>query len=617
VRNFIRLFLFSSALGASVGLACAQTGLMDWNLAFSQPGLARASMSMVFDSGRGVTVMFGGRNASTLVPLSDTYQYAGTQWDLVATPHSPPARYWPGMAYDAHRQKMVLFGGQTNSTYFNDTWEFDGTDWTNIPTSHTPDAQSALSMTYDTCQQKTVLFSTQGATWEYDGTDWTRVETATAPPGRTQASMVFDTGRCRAVLFGGLDAGGSFNGLSDTWEFDGASWTQINTGTSPSRRWAHVMAFDTKRARTVLFGGYGPSSTSGQETNDTWEYDGTSWARAFTQVSPAPAEQRAMAYDASRSQMVLFGGIGPADAFLLTTAQFADVPPTEPYFDAANLMFEDGITTGCVPSDSPLTRLYCPNENVTREEMAAFIVRAITGTLTPAIYNHTPYFADVPASNLFFPHIQKLVDLGITAGCGVGIYCPTATIPRWEMAIFMVRARLGSHGVAFPTATIPYFADVPTNVAPNGVPFPYIQRSYEENITAGCGTNPLLVYCPNDLVTRGQMASFIMRGLFNETTTLPPTAPLLTAASPNTLASLLGTQITVTITGVNTAFTSLDTVTVPSGMLTVSNVTVNSATSISATLTTNPTTSAGPQSLVVTTGGVRLTLPLAIKVGTY
>ncbi len=51
-------------------------------------------------------------------------------------------------------------------------------------------------------------------------------------------------------------------------------------------------------------------------------------------------------------------------------------------------------------------------------------------------------------------------------------------------------------------------------------------------------------------------------------------------------------------------------------MLTVSNVTVNSANSMSATLTTNPTISAGPQSLVVT-GGMRLALPLAIKVGTY
>ncbi len=394
-------------------------------------------------------------------------------------------------------------------------------------------------------------------------------------------------------------------------------WTRVNTATSPSGRWGQAMTFDTTRARTVLFGGYGPGASGGQEANDTWEFDGTTWVQAVTLVSPAPAQQRAMAYDVSRSQTVMFGGLGPADAFTLTVAEFADVPSTAVYFDAANLMFQDGITTGCVPSDSPMTRLYCPNDTVTRQEMAAFIVRAITGTTTPAIYNPIPYFTDVPTTNQFFPHIQKLVDLGITTGCGaVGLYCPTATIPRWEMAIFMIRARLESHGAAFPTATVPYFADVPTNVEGNGIPFPYIQRSYEENITTGCGSNPL-IYCPNDLVTRGEMASFIMRGLFNQTTALGPTAPMLTGVSPNTMASTLGTQLMVTITGVNTNFQTLDTVVVPSGMLTVSNVVVNSGTSISLTLTTNATTPAGPQSLVVTTGGQRLTLPLAIKVGTY
>ncbi len=119
---------------------------------------------------------------------------------------------------------------------------------------------------------------------------------------------------------------------------------------------------------------------------------------------------------------------------------------------------------------TPQTRSFCPDDNVTREEMAAFIVRAVTGTTTPASYNHIPYFTDVPATNPFFPHIQKLMDLGITTGCAPGLFCPTDTIPRWEMAIFMVRARLALHGATFTTATRPYFADVPTNVEGNGMP---------------------------------------------------------------------------------------------------------------------------------------------------
>ena len=311
----------------------------------------------------------------------------------------------------------------------------------------------------------------------------------------------------------------------------------------------------------------------------------------------------------------LSGGTFPPSP-VTPPAEFSDVPSTAPYFDAANLMFLAGVTDGCVGSSDPSTRMFCPNDSVTREEMAAFIVRAVTGTTTPAIYNPTPFFTDVPTTNTFFPHIQKMMELGITDGCATGLFCPTDTVPRWQMAIFTVRARLALYGASFSYNSTPYFADVPTNVEGNGIPFPFIQRSYEENITAGCGINPL-VYCPDELVTRGQMASFIMRALFNETSTLGPTAPMLTGVSPNTMATTVGAQITVTITGVSTNFQTGDMVTVPSGMLAVSNVVVNSATSISATLTANANVVAGPQALVVTSGGQNLTLPLAIKVGTY
>jgi hypothetical protein len=189
-------------------------------------------------------------------------------------------------------------------------------------------------------------------------------------------------------------------------------------------------------------------------------------------------------------------------------------------------------------------------------------------------------------------------------------------MPRWQMAMFMVRARLALYGAAFSSAAAPYFADAPTNVEGNGQPFPFIQRAYEEHVTNGCGSNPL-VFCPDGVVTRGQMASFIMRALFNETTIPGPTAPQLTGVSPNTLPASPGSQITVTITGANTSFQTGDTVTVPSGMLAVSNVVVNSATSITATLATNGNAVAGPQALVATSGGQNLTLPLALRVGTY
>ncbi|MFN0172995.1 MAG: kelch repeat-containing protein [Bryobacteraceae bacterium] len=297
----------------------------DWNLAFTQASVSRWSMNMAFDSGRQVTVMFGGRDQSNTIPFSDTYEYASTGWNQVFTLHSPPARFWAAMAYDEHRRRIVLFGGQGGqgpvfSTHFNDTWEYDGNDWTSIPTVHSPVAQAALSMTYDSCRQKTVLFDRQGATWEYAGGDWTQVTTSTVPPARNLAALVFNPGRCRVMLFGGLPEVGPLNGLSDTWEYDGTNWIEINTGISPPGRWGHVMVFDTNRARAVVFGGYGPIYPSGQETNDTWEYDGNTWVQVFPAHSPGPEPQRAMVYDPARARGVMFGGAGnPGEAWEYTT----------------------------------------------------------------------------------------------------------------------------------------------------------------------------------------------------------------------------------------------------------------------------------------------------------
>jgi hypothetical protein len=350
--------------------------------------------------------------------------------------------------------------------------------------------------------------------------------------------------------------------------------------------------------------------------------DGTSYPGTYVCVTatPAPGCQFSSWSGATLdgSNCLTITADTTVAANFTTTAQFNDVPVTATYVDVANLMLLAGITTGCVQSTDPATRQFCPDEDGTRQEMAAFIVRAVTGTVTPAIYNRTSYFEDVPNTNPFFPHIQKLMDLGITTGCSQSpaLFCPTNTIPRWEMAMFLVRARLALYGASFSYNPEPYFADVLTNVEGNGMPFPFIQMSYDEHITNGCGTNPL-AYCRDGLVTRGQMASFIMRGLFNETMVIGPTAPILTGVTPNAVSLTAGSQITVTITGTNTNFQTGDTVSVPNGMLAVNNIVVNSATSISATLTVNANAVAGPPALVVTKGGQNITLPLAAKVGIY
>ena len=279
----------------------------------------------------------------------------------------------------------------------------------------------------------------------------------------------------------------------------------------------------------------------------------------------------------------------------LTTilATFADVSSTDVFLPAIDLLREYSITSGCGASPP----MYCPNDNITRGEMAVFVVRSVLMGGDNFTYNHSPYFTDVPPSYPFFQWIQKMYDLGITSGCGAGTYCPDDSVTRGQMAVFIIRARYGaSASFAYPSA--PYFTDVP---ATNGF-FSWIQKMKQVGITSGCGAT---TYCPDDNVTRGEMAVFIMRGAFNQL--LPAGAPTIASVSP--AAGPRGFMVMVTLTGQNTHWVNGTTV-VSTGLgLMATNVVVTNATTLTAQLVIAPNAVPGPYSLTATTGGEEATLP--------
>jgi hypothetical protein len=220
-----------------------------------------------------------------------------------------------------------------------------------------------------------------------------------------------------------------------------------------------------------------------------------------------------------------------------TTQVFSDVPPSEYYFDAVNLLKQKAITSGCGPTT------YCPASDITRAQMAVFLVRSVIGS-DNFTYTLTPYFTDVPATAFGFPWIQKLRDLNITEGCATNLFCPDDPVTRAQMAVFVIRARYGA-SASVGSYPYPYFTDVPEG----SFGFAYIQRMYQDHITNGCGPG---LFCPNNPVTRGDMALFLMRGAFNEL--LPPGTPVISQVSPTTVTP--GQTINLTITGVNTTFLS-------------------------------------------------------------
>jgi S-layer family protein len=176
---------------------------------------------------------------------------------------------------------------------------------------------------------------------------------------------------------------------------------------------------------------------------------------------------------------------------------FLDVPSNDPFYTDIGKLAARGVTVGCASGN------YCPNAPVTREQMAAFILRAI-GEFDPP----TPpsqRFNDVPPANPFYNSIDRLAVLNITVGCTPDhlFYCPADPVKRDQMSAFILRG-LGEFNP--PTPATQRFTDVP----PSNVFYNFIDRMAVLNITLGC-TPDQLMYCPNDSVTRAQMAAFLVR----------------------------------------------------------------------------------------------------------
>ena len=289
-----------------------------WTRKAEKSKLSRWSHSGAYDVNRGIFVIFGGQVGESTV-TSDTLEYDGVNLELVKIPQSPPPRVKHRMVYDSNRRVIVLFGGTPKDypleNFLNDTWEYDGNYWEKIETPHSPTPRFGFGMAYDSCRNKTVLFggfsdlTYISDTWEYDGSDWTEVDTINLPPtARSETAMAFDSDRCLSVLFGGETT--NLFALDDTWEYDGNIWLQRNFSLSPMRRWNHAMAFNPVEGKVVLYGGYGPEYPGGDLLDDTWVFDGQTWADLAHENSPGPLEHLRIVFDAIRKSIVLFGHHG-------------------------------------------------------------------------------------------------------------------------------------------------------------------------------------------------------------------------------------------------------------------------------------------------------------------
>jgi hypothetical protein len=179
-------------------------------------------------------------------------------------------------------------------------------------------------------------------------------------------------------------------------------------------------------------------------------------------------------------------------------SDFLDVPPSAVIYPYVMSFVGDGITAGCGGGN------YCPNNNVTRAQMAVFLLKAKWGpwwTPPPATGS---VFLDVPSGSFGAAYVEEVFHEGISGGCGGNNYCPNSNVNRQQMAVFLLKASRGS--TYTPPACAGIFGDVPCP----GTFTNYIEQLYNLGITGGCSASPLL-YCPTSNVTRGQMAVFVVK----------------------------------------------------------------------------------------------------------
>lgn len=342
----------------------------------------RAEGLMTWEPLQQQVLLFGGRRANRW--LTDLWAWDGTNWLERQARARPPPTTQRHLGWDEQGQEVVLVTEPSPASF--EQWRWKGSTWQRAPVRDggpgdlrfstsgarspepfaTPVTLVALgrdqfafgddsvwvrlgvswsnrthllatqprrdqAVVWDPFHERGVLFGGQsqqrlGDTWHWDGSGWALLSPAKAPPPRSGHALVWDAVRRRVVLFGGRSDTGL---LSDTWEWnaapreqsalggrtcgidaDGLTWTRADAVQAPPAREHHALAWDAARQRVVLFGG----SSDGGLLGDTWTWTGVTWEQHRQPQPPGPRERPALAWHPGSQRVVLFGGLGPAGA---------------------------------------------------------------------------------------------------------------------------------------------------------------------------------------------------------------------------------------------------------------------------------------------------------------
>ncbi len=373
VRDSGRLVMFGGSDGAAYRGETWQIDIdaatPDWSpfpVAQDRPS-PRARHRAIVDEARGRMIVYGGIQRSNVLNDVWSLDLAGTSvWTALAPSGStPPGRYAHAAVYDAARERMVMFGGATESGFANDAWALalsGSPAWAELTPSGTPPApRLAHAAIYDPMGDRMIVFgghgggTSYGDTWELSfagGGSWTQLAPLGGPPPTgLDFEAAYDPLRQRMILFGG----------TQTWalELSGTlQWQQLATSGMPPAPPAagHSVVYDSARDRLVVFAGLDSSLDETVAMHHRVYTLTLAGSPTWSQLGPClepPAGRfdHSAVYDAARDRMVAFGGVDPAryDAWSLQFAPVVNaVPRATPGAELAITTLAPNPTAGAV-----------------------------------------------------------------------------------------------------------------------------------------------------------------------------------------------------------------------------------------------------------------------------
>ena len=311
----------------------------------------RSLHEMVYDSARQRIVLFGGRFQKPTENtdygfLSDTWAFKNNEWTQIETADAPSPRYWPGMAYDPVRDRIVLYGGSTSDfasgevTNIHDTWEFDGTNWTKVGTDNQVTVNKAL-LEFDRARGELIMVA-QDADFKFkmyryqpDAHTWQEITFATdakKPDCVNDAALVYQSHERNLMLSGGI-CPTTATTSDQTWEWDGTTWKEVDIALDPSRVVGHAMSYDERQMETVMFGGTSMFATAPRSLTQT--YDGRSWRFGSPFVRPSPRSLGAFETDPVNNWVWMLSGLNEfgsgylSDIWSYRSGQWFQQPTTD------------------------------------------------------------------------------------------------------------------------------------------------------------------------------------------------------------------------------------------------------------------------------------------------